>query len=480
MTSAEKYLAANGELHQFLTNLNQKDEFSGTVLVGMGDEILFSGAYGYADRQKKQPMKVDTKLNVGSINKSFTGAAICQLEQAGKLRFSDPVEKYVPEMAELSNGKVTLALLLNHTSGMGNFMGVKSYRENIEAVDTVNDLLKYCLMQPLLFQPGAAHSYSNSGFVVLGAVVERVSGMDYFDYIDENIYKPAGMINSGCFRRDDDVPNLAVGYVRPMLPGHENVMPRPGVPAPYDRSAQPEPNTKWLPLHGCPAGGGYSTVLDFFGYVKALRNNVLLRDALNTVMPEGELNHGRGTVRQNPAAREGLGHSGGAPGINSIYETYPNLGYTFVVQCNIDSFSPVLTELRRALIPETAEKMPPRFEVDGKTIPGVIPEIINGTAYMPIETLCAAAGTKCQLSDGTATITADGVRNVLKADMAEAEIDGKIEKMRFPCLMSGGTFMVPVTVAAGSAIGFRAADPVSLQHGIVKISVIQMRPGIPQ
>ena len=381
------YLTPGGGLDSYLRELEAKGEFSGTVLVGKDDEILFVGAYGLADRSKKIPMAVDTKLNLGSVNKSFTAVAVCQLIQEGKLSVNDTVETFLPEFGEISEGRITIERLLTHTAGLGNYMEEEGYRQNVNKIVSVGDTLPYC--KRLAYEPGERYSYSNAGYTVLGAVIEAVSGRDYFDYIDEYIYKAAGMVDSGSYYRDEDVPNMAIGYVRASAQGGAPMMIMGGS---VDRTIEPIPNTPMMPLRGNPAGGGYSTVEDLFRFIRAVENGVILKDGFDALVPDGSRDYNYGVGHLNPAAREAIGHNGGAPGISVYYEFYRNLGYTFAVQCNLDSSTTALSAMRKNLIPDTVEPMPPTLEVNGKVVPGATPIVKDGVVYVPVEALCRELG----------------------------------------------------------------------------------------
>lgn len=218
-------------LESLLADLESKGMFSGTVLIAKDDTVLLDKAYGYS--AKNVPMKIDTKLNIGSVGKSFTAVAICQLAQAGKLSFDDTVETYVPELATLSNGQMTIRHLLNHTSGLGNFFEAPGYMENKDKITKVSEMLRYITYEPLKFKPGEGFSYSNSGYIVLGLIVEAVSGQDFYTYVNEHIFRPAGMTSTGYYAKTDNIPDLAVGFM----------------------GKNREENTHELPLVGSPAGG---------------------------------------------------------------------------------------------------------------------------------------------------------------------------------------------------------------------------------
>jgi CubicO group peptidase (beta-lactamase class C family) len=292
----EKELAA--AVRALLEGQTKADEFSGVVLIAKDSRILFHEAYGNADREKKVPNRKDTKFNLGSINKSFTRVAIHQLARQGKLLLDDPIKKFLPDYPNAQAAeKVTIRHLLNMTSGIGDFFGSRYDATPKDKIRTLQDYLPLFSDLPLEFEPGTNNRYSNGGYVVLGVIIEKVSGVDYYTYVRENIFKPCGLLNTDSFARDADVPNLARGYTLEGVAEGGRVL-----------------NHSTLPGRGSSAGGGYSTAEDMLKYVLALKDKkVYLPDAAN-----------------------GLGIAGGAPGINSAVEWDPRSGYIVIVLTNFD------------------------------------------------------------------------------------------------------------------------------------------------
>ena len=466
--STESYLAPDGELHAFMIELEQSGDFSGTLLVGKDDRVLFTGAYGFADRAKELPMKADTKLNIGSINKSFTSVAVCQLIGKGLLNLGETVEAFLPEFCEISKGRITIEMLLRHTSGLGDFHMASGYTKNQANVTTIAEYLPYC-KDVVYAEPGERFSYSNAGYIILGAIIEKVSNMNYFDYVNEHVYMPAGMVNSGCYFKNAEIPNMAIGYIRPGLDG--KLMPMQ-MGAPVDKTIEPVPNTSFLPPRGTSAGGGYSTVEDLFRFIRAVNNETLIKGGFKTLIPDGSPDYNYGISRMNPAAIEAVSHTGGAPGINSIYEFYQKLGYTFVIQSNLGALLPVWGALRKNLIPNNLEKMPPKLEVNGKTIPDYIPIIKHGAAYVSVEVLCEELDISCDITGDCAVIsTGSGSRISLNAESDVIYVDGEPVKLSSPCLLMGGTLMLPFGPGGiGGSLGVMSTNPSGMAYGIVKLA----------
>jgi len=231
------------------------DDFSGAVLVTRGDKVVFSAAQGLADRERDLPNTPQTRFRVGSMDKMFTGTAIMQLVQAGKLDLQAPLATYLKDYpnADLAR-KVTLRHLLTHTGGAGDIFEPE-YEARREQVRTLKDYVDLFGARPLEFEPGAKWEYSNYGFILLGRVIEAVSGQSYYDYVQEHIFKPAGMTATGFEPETVAVPDRAVPYMKGS--------------ASYERANE-------LPWRGTSAGGGYSTVGDFQRFAAALFDGRLL------------------------------------------------------------------------------------------------------------------------------------------------------------------------------------------------------------
>ena len=328
---------AVSEIRRHVERLAAEDRFSGVVLVGKEERVMFQGAYGMAERSFGIANRTDTKFNLGSMNKMFTSVAVAQLVEAGKLSFQDTLAKVLPDYPNRQVAeKVTVHQLLTHTAGLGDFFDNPEFRPHRERYVKPSDYFPLFAGEPLRFEPGARFGYSNAGFVVLGAIVERVSGESYFDYVREHIYKPAGMTESDSYELTEVVPNLAVGYARfqddPM-----GVDPR--------RS-----NIAFLPWRGSPAGGGYSTAPDLLKFARALRAHKLLSAPLTELVTSAKVPM-RGSPRAGEkyaygfatetlaGGREIRGHSGGGAnsGVNSSLIMFWDGSYTVVVTGNYDA-----------------------------------------------------------------------------------------------------------------------------------------------
>ncbi len=275
---------------KYAAGLANKDQFSGVVLIAYRDKPIFERAYGYADREKKIPNHINTRFNIGSVNKAFTHLAIDQLAAKGKLSLDDPIKKFLPDYPNQDAAKnVTIQQLLEMRSGMGDFFGERYDSTAKERLRTLKAYLPLFADKPLEFEPGTNERYSNGGFVVLGLIIEKVSGMDYYSYVLNNIFIPARMMRSGSYEKDSLPSDCAIGYTR--------------------EGSIWKSNYETLPEKGSSAGGGYSTVHDLLNYVVALEKGTI------TVPGSGE--------------RGGMGIAGGAPGLNTALEWDPRAGYSY-------------------------------------------------------------------------------------------------------------------------------------------------------
>jgi D-alanyl-D-alanine carboxypeptidase len=297
--------------------------FSGAVLVAKDGKPVLEQAYGLADRENHIPNTLKTRFRNGSMNKMFTAVATLQLVQAGKLKLDDPLGKYLTDYPNKEVAtKVTIGELLTHTGGTGDFFGPEFDQHRLE-LRTHADYVKLFGNRPPRFEPGSRFEYSNYGFLLLGNIIERVTGESYYDYVREHVYEPAGMALTGSEPEDVKVADRSVGYTR-MGTGEWH------------------PNTETLPHRGTSAGGGYTTVGDLLAFANALKANKLLDAHYTELLTTGKVDMpGPGGARYaygfEVMTMNGLkcvGHGGGAPGMNGELEMCGD--YTVIALANID------------------------------------------------------------------------------------------------------------------------------------------------
>jgi CubicO group peptidase (beta-lactamase class C family) len=298
------------------------DRLAGAVLIAKHGKVIFSEAYGLADREHKTPNALKTRFRIGSMNKMFTAVSILQLAQARKLELTDPVGKYLTDYLNKDiASKVTIHQLLTHTGGTGDIFGPE-FDAHRRELRTLQDYVNLYGNRAPKFDPGSRWEYSNYGFIVLGAIIEKVSRQSYYDYVREHVYVPAGMTSTGSEPEDKAVSDRSVGYTK-------------------KDSAAWAPNTDTLPYRGSSAGGGYSTVEDLVRFADALQSHKLL-DALYTEMlttgkpgtPDRSYAYGFEDRMVNGSRC--FGHGGGAPGMNGDLKICPSAGYVIAVLANLD------------------------------------------------------------------------------------------------------------------------------------------------
>ncbi|HEV2913635.1 MAG TPA: serine hydrolase domain-containing protein [Pyrinomonadaceae bacterium] len=303
----------------YLEERARADEFSGAVLLAKGDHLIFRRAYGLASKEYNVPNREDTKFNLGSINKIFTQVAVGQLIEQGKLSLDDTLGKYLPDYPNRQAAdKVTVRHLLDMRSGIGDFFSPEFDRMPKDKLRAVKDFLPLFAAAPLAFEPGTKQQYSNGGYIVLGAIVEKVSGEDYYEYVREHIFKPAGMQNTDWYETDIPTPNMANGYTREGAGASEKNARRNNV---YTR-----------PAKGSPAGGGYSTADDLFKFALALQARALRIPEFRASATAAQAN----STGAKTGGFSGAGIAGGAPGINALLIAGAEGGYTVIVMSNYD------------------------------------------------------------------------------------------------------------------------------------------------
>jgi D-alanyl-D-alanine carboxypeptidase len=296
-------------------SLAAADKFAGTVIIARNGRVLMQAACGEAERASHKRVNLDTQFRIGSMNKMFTAVAVLQLIEQKKLSLDGTVGDYWRDYPNRDVAtKVTIRHLLTHTAGTGDIF-TPEFNEHRLQIQTLNDYAKLYGTRALEFEPGSQFRYSNYGFLLLGILIERVSGVSYYDYMQKNIYEPAGMNSTGSLPEGEPVPGRATGY----LPG----------------KAGWEPNTDTLPWRGTSAGGGYSTAGDLVKFAAALEHGKLLNahwlaEATREQTPNSK--YGFGFEAQGSY----FGHSGAAPGINGELRIYPKTGHVIAVLSNLE------------------------------------------------------------------------------------------------------------------------------------------------
>ena len=293
-----------------------EDAFSGVLLVARGDEVLLQRAWGLADRAAGTLVTLDTRFRLGSMNKMFTAVAVLQLVEAGRLSLEGSVGQSLPGYPNADIAKVTLRQLLTHAGGTGDIFG-PAFDQHRLSLKTHDDYIRLYGARGPTHPPGQAHEYSNYGYVLLGAIIERASGLSYEDYVARHVFAPAGMHDTGALPEDVDVLGRARAYTR------------------KDGAWVDAADT--LPYRGTAAGGGYSTAADLLKFARALRAGILLSPASLAEATRRQTPwYGYGFMVGQRHGVAGFGHGGGAEGMNASLGIFPAQDTVVIGLANLD------------------------------------------------------------------------------------------------------------------------------------------------
>ena len=304
----------NEKIDEVIAEFIKLEQFSGSVLVAKNGEVLYSNAFGEANKDHHVKNTLQTKYNIGSAGKIFTGISIMQLTENGKLEVTDQVIKHLEDFPY--GDQITIHNLLTHTSGMGNYFAHPEFLSRMFHIRSVSDALPLIYDQKLMFEaPGEQYTYSNSGIVVLGAIIEKVSGQSYREYIKDNILNPLDMNDTDINYLNEIEENRASGYMKsPSGVFNSNIFMVP--PANAD-------------------GGIESTVEDLLKLDKALYGDKLLseesREKMFTPFME---NYSYCWRIEEKYGNKVTWHSGGAPGVSATFKRFIDDRYTFIVLSN--------------------------------------------------------------------------------------------------------------------------------------------------
>ncbi len=313
----------NSQIKNYLKSLKES-EFSGAILVAQNDKIIDEKAFGLSSIEYDVKNKIDTKFNIASITKLFTAVAALQLYEHGKIDLNKPIGNYLPDYTnETVRKSVTVHQLLTHTSGLNNFYVTDLDKIKNTDYQEISDFVQLFAKDTLLSKPGTEYNYSATGFVILGLIIENVSGENYYDYIRDNILEPSHMMETAEIQVDSIVKNKASGYT-----------------SQFGQNEHLKKNEYYL-TKASPAGFYYSTVEDLFKFSKALRNHKLLKKETTDLMLEpkvkGYNTHlGYGIDIDNRYNQTIIGHSGGWFGIHCELMDFMDDNYTIVILSNID------------------------------------------------------------------------------------------------------------------------------------------------
>jgi D-alanyl-D-alanine carboxypeptidase len=380
------------------------DQFSGTVLVARNGTPIFRHAYGLANREWSIPNSMNTKFRIGSITKQFTATAILQLQEAGKLSVDDPVSKYYVD-APAAWKDITIRHLLTHTSGIPTYTSMPKFFDGQARLDrTPEEIIKLTQDQPLEFQPGTKFSYDNSGYILLGYIIEKVSGEHYADYLQHHIFDPLGMKDTGYDLSEKIIPHRASGYG-------------------FNEKQNKHFNSQYISMtEPFSAGSLYSTVDDMLIWDQALYAGKLLSpSSYDAMFKDYGHGYGFGWFVDNEFGHQHIYHPGGINGFLSLFDRYPKDKLTIVVFSNEENASPGriaagLAALYLGIPPRTAAK-------GGEALlKQTIESLQHGTPNYDQMSPGVVAATRTQLPDLQKTIGELG--DVESIGLISADVDG--------------------------------------------------------
>ena len=290
------------------------------VLVSRDGKVIYSRAFGRRDIENNLAADLDTKFRIGSVTKQFTGAAILKLQEAGKLNVNDKLSKYVPDFQR--GDEITIHHLLTHTSGIFNYTSKPQFMQEVTTPIKPKDLIDSFKNDDLVFNPGDQWSYSNSGYFLLGYIVEQVSGKSYAEFLRDEFFEPLGMSHSGVHSSSLELENEAKGY--------------------SSDSSGVVKSVNWDMSRAGGAGAIYSTVGDLNTWNEALfAGKVLSKESMKLALTPAKLNNGDETgygYGWGIAEHRGLptiAHSGGLHGFLCNLARYTDQNLTIAVSMNI-------------------------------------------------------------------------------------------------------------------------------------------------
>ncbi len=307
------------KLQEYLSAAHNYWNFQGAVLVARNGEVILKGGIGMADVEKRIPNTASTRFPIGSVTKTFTATAIMQLAEKELVSLDDPLIQYLPDYQEEAASKISIRHLLSHTSGVPEIAQNPQLMKEMETYRAPEDLVALFKDKPLDFKPGESSSYSNSGYVLLGMIIEQVSGQTYSTYIRDHLLIPLGMTHTGMYEDYLSKHDFAKGYIDK---NDGNLMKAPFI----------------HPSWGYAAGSLFSTVGDMLRWDQALSaEKVLARSSLDQMFTPVKGNYGYGWLIMEAFGRKSICHGGGVPGFNAWIERWPAENVFIVVLSNISS-----------------------------------------------------------------------------------------------------------------------------------------------
>lgn len=309
-------------LNDYTDKLQREYDLSGSYLITQENQVLYQRQLGFADPDRREPISEKTLFNIASGGKMFTAVAIAQLKEAGKLQYEDAITQYLSGFADAEKAsRVNIHHLLSHTSGISEYWSGQN-DEAVYQATSIADHLRLVYQAGFDFAPGEQYQYCNSNFILLGAIIEKITRQSYYDYVQQNIFDPAGMTASGYFHYGTE-----------------------GLAIPLARGKDPKAwQTARHGVRGSSAGGAYSNAEDILKFSRALREEVLLPAAAFRQMviskTDGEdtsETYGYGFILSPTPMETAYGHGGITAGVNFEFRYFPRQDVTLILFCNQDN-----------------------------------------------------------------------------------------------------------------------------------------------
>src|SRR5947209_12010063 len=329
----ERDAALAADIRDFAASLSAKDEFSGVVLLARNASPLVRSAFGMANPETGASNSPQTPFMLSSVAKMFTAVTIGRLVERKQLSFESRLGSVLPEYPSGdARDRVTVRHLLTMSSGIPDLFRVPRFWAEIGTIRSPIDMWKYFADSPLQFMPGTQWAYSNSNYLILGQIVERVTGREFHAVAEEEIFRPLHMSNTSY--RVASARRPALGYTRKPAVAT-------GLSGWTPAWSEPQPGSGFMP--GNAMGGGYSTVDDLARFAEAVIDNRILKRETTGLMLTGAIDadyggrDGLGFETRMTNGVRSAGHRGSLAGSSTHVEFYPDLGYVLIVLGNTDS-----------------------------------------------------------------------------------------------------------------------------------------------
>ncbi len=310
----------NSKIDSLLNNFYNKGMFNGSVLVSMNGKIVYKSAFGFANFEHEILNKTETKFEIGSCTKQFTATLIMLLKEKRQISLDDKITDYLPEYPSDKGGKITIHNLLSHTSGIPEYVDLPEMECLLFRENNSSEFMKVFWDLDLNFEPGSELRYSNSNYFILGVIIERITGKPYAQVLQESIFNPLGMKNSGVIKITEILKNKAYGYIK------------------LDDTLTVAPC--WNTSGVFSAGNIYSTVEDLFKWQLALQSNTLInKESFDRMLTPNFSRYGYGFAVLNQAHKDGskytlYGHEGEIPGFRSLINTIKEDNSSVIIMDN--------------------------------------------------------------------------------------------------------------------------------------------------